>query len=671
MGSIKEYRAWVNSIDEQTIEKFSIKFGYSEPRIAYDHFTNAVKSSRLKERAKRTVLDNLEVWKENKSHTTLFWINQKRALAIREGKSIVGASLVTAATEELPELIQRDDPSTATSSTSSSSTRTLSSRLAGKRSIEQTPNTPNKKQCETTQKVVIAGTSTSEDHDRNHDDHHVHHHGHENEDEDDDPDNSDADHNNIADFLPRSLFDKGENVDQYFFESPVSAWKDIQAFCKKVLDSKFETSCTTAFRRYSRSLLIIAKKTGVEEHVQNCARAAFNMIQQAVENISKRSNGQDVPTGEKFHLYVDLLNNQPLPLDPFDDDFLGSPFDSRSESCSESSLDLTGEIPVPIAVDHLVGPGTLSSQISSNSEDHLISHGCNISYILMRHRRSKVTKSQIIKDDLLLVNFVFTTKQVQDLIPTTVADEVFPPHVPIPPDPLERDFVNDLSTKASISSFKELSSWLQQQPMIEESVVRRAASAFLSDAGLWSEMNWFVKGNGNNEDSFIDNLVKPLCGATFGALEGSSFRWTRDPHRSGKVNDLDARLLQPDYQVSLGRYSFVLGEFKTPTATLQDMDNDFTKLVYMGKKSVDGLFSKEIPCPVVLIHGRGMSVSVYRLELRAEAIYHLQLIGTFRLLSGPYDFPLLLGLAPLIAAQRDRPTTSSSQEKKWLQSGLG
>ncbi|KAI8345514.1 hypothetical protein B0O80DRAFT_280956 [Mortierella sp. GBAus27b] len=193
--------------------------------------------------------------------------------------------------------------------------------------------------------------------------------------------------------------------------------------------------------------------------------------------------------------------------------------------------------------------------------------------------------------------------------------------------------------------------------MIEESVVRRAASAFLSEAGLWSEMNWFVKGNGNNEDSFITNLVKPLCGAAFGTLEGSSFRWTRDPHCSGKANDLDARLSQPDYQVSLGQHSLVLGEFKTPTATEQEMDDDLIKLVYMGKKSVDGLFSKGIPCPVVLIHGRGMNVSVYQLELRAEAIYPLQLLGTFRLPSGPYDFPLLLGLAPLIAAQRIAQST--------------
>jgi hypothetical protein len=170
--------------------------------------------------------------------------------------------------------------------------------------------------------------------------------------------------------------------------------------------------------------MIIAKKRGVEEQVQDCAREAFNireacfrtqynsvvnrMAQQVAENISSRSNGQeaptdsqDVPAGEKSHLYVDLLNNQLLPLDPFDGDFLGGPLDSRSGSDSGSSLDLTGEIPAPIAIDHLVGPGTLSSQISPNPENHLISHGCDISYALMTHRRSKVKKPEIIKDDLL------------------------------------------------------------------------------------------------------------------------------------------------------------------------------------------------------------------------------------------------------------------------------
>ncbi|KAI8357981.1 hypothetical protein B0O80DRAFT_495750 [Mortierella sp. GBAus27b] len=272
---------------------------------------------------------------------------------------------------QAPTTDTRNDPSTAASSTSSSSTRTPS-RLAGKRSVEQAPGAPNKKQRRSTQKGVIAGTSRSEDHDRDHNHHHVHDH-----------DNNDADDNNTADFLPRSLFDKGENVNH----------------------------------------LLIISKVDVEEQVQNCAREACNvreacfraqytsvvnqMAQQAAENFSKKSNGQeapidgqDVPTGEKSHRYLDLWDNQLLPLDPSDGDLFGGLSDSRSESSSGSSQDLTGEIPVPIAIDHLVGPGTLFSQISSNSEDHLVSHGCNISYALMKHRRSTITKPQIIKDDL-------------------------------------------------------------------------------------------------------------------------------------------------------------------------------------------------------------------------------------------------------------------------------
>jgi len=78
MGTAKEHRAWVNSTDELTIEKFSIKFGYSEPRI------------------------------ENKSHASLFWLDQRRTVAIKKGKSIAEASLVTAATEELPEPIRSE-----------------------------------------------------------------------------------------------------------------------------------------------------------------------------------------------------------------------------------------------------------------------------------------------------------------------------------------------------------------------------------------------------------------------------------------------------------------------------------------------------------------------------------------------------------------------------------
>ncbi|KAK3806828.1 MAG: hypothetical protein J3Q66DRAFT_358544 [Benniella sp.] len=186
------------------------------------------------------------------------------------------------------------------------------------------------------------------------------------------------------------------------------------------------------------------------------------------------------------------------------------------------------------------------------------------------------------------------------------------------------------------------------------SLVRRAATLLLAEAGLWASVNWYTKGSGDNEDSFTSILIKPLLAAAFGTFVGCTPRWTRDPLCSGEATDLDARLSQPDYQLSYGPDSLVLGEFKTPVASDKQMEDDFTKLVCMGKKCVDSLFSKGFPSPVVLIHGRGMIVDVYQLSLRAEAIYYLQALGTFHLVSGPFEFSQLLGLGPLISAQVSR-----------------
>ena len=102
--------------------------------------------------------------------------------------------------------------------------------------------------------------------------------------------------------------------------------------------------------------------------------------------------------------------------------------------------------------------------------------------------------------------------------------------------------------------------------------------------------------------------------------------------------DPDARLQLPDYQVSFRNYSIVLGEFKTAMASPKLYQDDYVKLVFMGKKAVDGLYKAGYPIPVVLIHGRGMLMDVYTLGLVSEATYHLQSLGTFHLVSGPYQF---------------------------------
>ncbi|KAG0351886.1 hypothetical protein BGZ54_003056, partial [Gamsiella multidivaricata] len=102
--------------------------------------------------AKRAALDDLKTWKENKSRAALFWLGRKQALAIKKGKSVVGTSLVDAAANELPNIIQNKascnnlpDPFAEEDATSSPSTWTSSSRSTEKRTAAQTPQTSNKK----------------------------------------------------------------------------------------------------------------------------------------------------------------------------------------------------------------------------------------------------------------------------------------------------------------------------------------------------------------------------------------------------------------------------------------------------------------------------------------------------------------------------------------------
>jgi hypothetical protein len=95
----------------------------------------------------------------------------------------------------------------------------------------------------------------------------------------------------------------------------------------------------------------------------------------------------------------------------------------------------------------------------------------------------------------------------------------------------------------------------------------------------------------------------------------------------------------------------VLGEFKTAMVSPKSYQDDDVKLVFMGKKAVDGLYKAGYPIPVVLIHGKGMLMDVYTLIILSEAIYHLQSLGTVHLVSGPYQFRLLQSIGPLLSAE--------------------
>ncbi|KAF9998276.1 hypothetical protein BGZ80_009495 [Entomortierella chlamydospora] len=189
-------------------------------------------------------------------------------------------------------------------------------------------------------------------------------------------------------------------------------------------------NCKAAFKRYTSSLLAISQKQAINKVIRICAKEARDVreshfrthyfkkdseIVQAAANRKRPACDQDHPSKQSRYesdeesddtcLHLDLLNNNPIPSDPDDTDYLPSsqPSSQSSQYDSESSNeDLTGELFVPVKADHLVGPGTFSSQLTDDLEGRLIVEDLDISDSIMKYRRKRVIKEGLLeKDDLL------------------------------------------------------------------------------------------------------------------------------------------------------------------------------------------------------------------------------------------------------------------------------
>ncbi|KAK3817605.1 MAG: hypothetical protein J3Q66DRAFT_431216, partial [Benniella sp.] len=237
------------------------------------HFYISHQRIQVDEISQEAVLDQFGSWRENKSRAKLLWLDQRLRVAAATAEPIRSEGNL-------------NDPSSATSSAPGSSIRISSSRLAEKRCAEQAPDAPKKGKRGSTKESAIVGTShhdhrhDHDDHDDNHDhqdhdqdrdhrhhhhrhhhhhhhclhehrhhhhrfhhyhdhDHHHHHHDnydHQDEDKDykDDHDDGNADNNNnTADFLPRSLFDRGEMWTSTFSKALCLRGRTCRHFAEK------------------------------------------------------------------------------------------------------------------------------------------------------------------------------------------------------------------------------------------------------------------------------------------------------------------------------------------------------------------------------------------------------------------------------------------------------
>ncbi|KAG0228578.1 hypothetical protein BGX31_006548 [Mortierella sp. GBA43] len=336
-------------------------------------------------------------------------------------------------------------------------------------------------------------------------------------------------------FILPSQFSSEDAVDKFFFDHPTSAWNHASMSTKK------------AYKMYTKSLQTVRDNTAVGDEVREHAikalatwEAAFRSAYFEVENgmqqhaaTTRKHDLEDAGEEAPSHLalHFDIKANEALDgeFDPF--------------STSETALE----------IDRLVGPGDLSSYVTK--EGQRVIDDCNITRTIMKHRRSVIKAPCIANvDDLLLINFVVSRSILLELLSDEIVDQVLPLHRPVALAQEESSLVGQLSTLSTLSSYHELRRWFGQQPMLSSSIVYRMMSLYFLEAGLWSDCNWFKKGTGDNEDTFTDNLIKPLISGAFGDLAGCSFRWSRDELRSGKRMDPDLgtfHLVSGPYQFGL------------------------------------------------------------------------------------------------------------------------
>ncbi|KAF9429195.1 hypothetical protein BGZ76_001677 [Entomortierella beljakovae] len=177
-------------------------------------------------------------------------------------------------------------------------------------------------------------------------------------------------------------------------------------------------------------------------------------------------------------------------------------------------------------------------------------------------------------------------------------------------------------------------------------------------ATLWSPLKYTSKRKGN-EDSFCANVVRPFLTCAFGHLPGIKLRGNGDRFTCG--DELDKELKFPDFSVtmecyrkSFGENYLVVAEVKPPTASQDELDNDYIKLPNLMKSALDHQIAQGYEEGTVIgILVQGWSVFVFYMTLEHEAIYELKNIGQFRLISDHTQMAQTLSICPILVEAKD------------------
>ncbi|KAF9411983.1 hypothetical protein BGZ76_005252, partial [Entomortierella beljakovae] len=330
------------------------------------------------------------------------------------------------------------------------------------------------------------------------------------------------------------------------------------------------------------------------------------------------------------------------------------PSESESEYAPSSARSSLNSIDLRY-INHLVGPGTTSSQLKTSAR--MIVGDVDVSLALMDARRKIVAHQSEINNnsDLLCLNFIFDAEFMMKNLTSEVISKL--PHIKVP-DASDEEIL--LLSKCSIFAAKH--SFLETKRHFRDiaghSMISEVLKAYAMRPGLWqSDSHHSLE----NEDTYTESVVKNIIIGVFGDLDAAdhciscpadvptSQFTSRDPLPTPK--GFEEKYL-PDYFSEKDGLPFLIAEIKKPGLDGDILEGDQRKLPGMMKIMLDALLTAGVQKPAIIgLLVCGSQCEIFLMTVEYEAIYSYKCVGVFGLPRNNHQLGLLLAaLGPLAAA---------------------
>ncbi|CAO3567759.1 unnamed protein product [Mortierella alpina] len=255
----------------------------------------------------------------------------------------------------------------------------------------------------------------------------------------------------------------------------------------------------------------------------------------------------------------------------------------------------------PEMLNWIVGPGDASSRLRTLKLWRI--EDVSISQILADRRSEVMLALEKLEDpDILAVrNFIYTPRLLQDVMSidhwTTSLVLWREEHAADVDEAKLADVVSFVFNMHTTTTLSQAAARARLMDMT--SPLHAIVHNHLRTSVLWSRATDIPGGLRQvDEDTFINDFVKPMVDGLLGDLDSCTMHWTRDEFQCGPAYKNEEKLF-PDFFLAVKGHAIAIMEAKAPNRSLLSYKVDRRKLLDEMKLSVDGLLSSGIDASVV------------------------------------------------------------------------